>query len=725
MAATLSRPKPRPCPPALSCLSADGAARFVLCALLVLVPLALCPTTVDPFEQAKAALLTAGSVVLVGLGLAGGAFRGESLRRLRLVRDPLLSGFVLLTISAIVSTVFSLSPRTSWRGAVDSNAGLQTVLGYLVVFLATRASCRTPADARRLLAAAVAGAALVASYAVVQAVGLDPLTWHEASTVAGRRRVFSTVGHPIALGAYLVLAGPVVALLLRQAVQGRRWAIGAALALTAAAMGLALITAMSRAAWLGAVATGLVLLAGWWRSGARRACAAMIGLVLVGAFAGLFVARTGTLPKSWQAGLAERVRRFGEVGGRGPIWKGAWALFRAHPVCGCGLDSFRIAFGSVRPAELWRLEWGVTPSRAHNEALHLLATQGVLGGLCELAFLAGLAWAAARSWSQGPPGERPVVAALVAGLAGFLVCLLFGFLTIGSGLLFVVMAAILSREADQWADTSDQHRPSRLPLAALCASAAVAAFLVGPSLRAHALRKAGCELTRAAPEQAVVRFEQAVALDPADDRGWFELSNAALLVARESRAEVDYRKAQQALERAVALVPADPYHHAGLAKLMGERACLGHGGAERALREWEVALKLDPGNVLFLAEAARTALAVGQPARARDYAERGLTLAPDYAPLMARLGFCALAEGRPAEAASILRRALQANWQDESDEKAPTCASLAAACLALRQYEAAETAATDALRLRPDWPLARNLADRAHQLLSQSPFGSR
>src|SRR5262249_30941818 len=86
-----------------------------------------------------------------------------------------------------------------------------------------------------------------------------------------------------------------------------------------------------------------------------------------------------------------------------------------------------------------------TPGRAHNEAIHILATQGLLGGLALLVLLTGLVVAIVRAWRRSPQGDRPLLLAVGAGTLGFVVQNLFGFTVAGCGTLFVTFAALLSR----------------------------------------------------------------------------------------------------------------------------------------------------------------------------------------------------------------------------------------------------------------------------------------
>ena len=97
------------------------------------------------------------------------------------------------------------------------------------------------------------------------------------------------------------------------------------------------------------------------------------------------------------ASLAQRVRQFGESASRQHIWQAAWDIFRDHPLVGTGLDTFQIAFADKRTVAYWNLEWNGSPTRAHNEALNILATQGLLGGLAVLVLVAGVVIAARRA----------------------------------------------------------------------------------------------------------------------------------------------------------------------------------------------------------------------------------------------------------------------------------------------------------------------------------------
>jgi tetratricopeptide (TPR) repeat protein len=143
--------------------------------------------------------------------------------------------------------------------------------------------------------------------------------------------------------------------------------------------------------------------------------------------------------------LRQRVEGLTESSSRQHIWDAGLAIFRDHPWLGSGLDTFQLAFGLKRTAAYWQVEWDVTPTRAHNEALHVLVTQGVVGAAALLVLLLGLGVAAVRAWRRAPAEARPLVLAVGAGAVGFLVTGAFGFTVAACGGLFATFAGLLAR----------------------------------------------------------------------------------------------------------------------------------------------------------------------------------------------------------------------------------------------------------------------------------------
>src|SRR5262249_54950307 len=152
--------------------------------LLVLAPLVFGRWTTEAFTYNKAVVLQLVALALVGL--AGPARVWAALRDA--LRDPAAAGVLLFGLSAIVSTAASVSPRTSLQGAPESFAGLGVVLAYVVLFFAARAALGSVAGVRTVFRAAAVAAAGAAAYALLQAVGADPMDWSGVSLVGAFAR---------------------------------------------------------------------------------------------------------------------------------------------------------------------------------------------------------------------------------------------------------------------------------------------------------------------------------------------------------------------------------------------------------------------------------------------------------------------------------------------------------------------------------------------------------
>jgi O-antigen ligase/tetratricopeptide (TPR) repeat protein len=421
---------------------------------LVLMPLLFSRSAIEPFEFIKTSLLLLFTILLGALGLAAvagtlltapdrsGAIRDRMRRGLLALREPIALGFLLFLLSAAVSTAGSVSPRISLFGAHDSNAGLLTILGLVVLFFATRMCCRDADDARRLLAASLIGAAGAAAYGLVQAAGWDPLTWDRVGDLNGRMRPFGTLGHPNHLAAFLVMAFPVCIYFTHRAARRRCWSSLIVCVLVGVLSLLMVGISVSRSAWLALVGVLLILGAGALLLGVRWSagrCAMAVSVVIALGAPGLL------LPQGRELGahIAERARRFTESPARPHIWQGGLAVFREQPLLGCGPDAFQLAFARQRTPAFWDLEWGATPARVHNEPLHILATQGLLGAAAAGLIVLGLVRAIIRSW-RATPAAHPLLLVLAALTAAFCIQNVFNFTTAATGSLFVTGAALLS-----------------------------------------------------------------------------------------------------------------------------------------------------------------------------------------------------------------------------------------------------------------------------------------
>ncbi len=363
---------------------------------LVLSPVAFCRNTVEAFESCKVAVLCLVAIVLAALALSGGVGRVLRLSEEQwwrtscreawrsLWREPIALGMVLFLVSAIASTVTSLSPRTSFQGAHESYAGLCTVAGYTILFFATRTWGATRDGFRCLLGASVLGTACTCAYAVVQVAQLDPIPWDNGARFGAYLRPGSTLGHPNFLAAYLVMTFPITAYYAWEAARQRQRLALVVLVLVGSLACLGILLSLSRGAWLAFAGTTVLLVLGWLPPGRRCRWSVLVllaGVVLLAGLGILLASQAVPGRSVLLESLAERLRHLGDAASRRHIWRAGLEIFRDHPVFGCGLDTFQLAFEPKRTVEYWQSEWGATPAKAHNEAIHILATQGLLGAL--------------------------------------------------------------------------------------------------------------------------------------------------------------------------------------------------------------------------------------------------------------------------------------------------------------------------------------------------------
>ena len=170
----------------------------------------------------------------------------------------------------------------------------------------------------------------------------------------------------------------------------------------AAAIGIAVVLAGSRASWI-TFALALVL-SGWRLLGWKK-------LLMVFGFGGLMLMVLGVLSPQ----VSDRVTRTAHVlnadpsgvdaalSGRTRIWGAALCMVGNHPFNGVGARGFREAFPSCDPQRGQMAAWGEGPAlHAHQIVLEVLSETGGFGLLLWLAG-AALAW---RAWRFASDAAR-------------------------------------------------------------------------------------------------------------------------------------------------------------------------------------------------------------------------------------------------------------------------------------------------------------------------------
>ena len=265
-----------------------------------------------------------------------------------------------------------------------------------------------------------------------------------AAQVAGADRLSGVLG-PCNLKLGLVLASLAPFALFAA---GLRFGL-AGWCVAAAALGIVILLAGARAAW---ITFALVLLwSGWRLLGWKKLLGVFaFGAVMLAVLTLLSPQVRERIERTTHALTASEEGVDSALSGRARIWGAAACMARTHPVNGVGARGFREAFDACDPERGELAAWGEGPAlHAHQLVLEVLSETGMFGLLLWLAG-AALAWRAWRYASEAARERaRPAMVALAATVFPFNTHLAF-YSTFWGGLTLLLAAlyagSLLARE---------------------------------------------------------------------------------------------------------------------------------------------------------------------------------------------------------------------------------------------------------------------------------------
>jgi len=683
--------------------------------------------------------------------------------------EPIPLGMILFLISAFLSTLFSRSGITSFYGEHENFSGLITITSYTILFFGTWRLCREFTAFRALLLATVLSISCITLYGLVQAAGLDPFTWKRTASIGNFTRIFGTLGHPNHLATFLVMGFPIVCYF-RLLAWRQHWFLPTFILMTIeSASAILVVFSYSRGAWAAMGVMFMVFLFGLSKINEKKSTLMTVILPwIIGLILGVLT--FPTLPETSVADSPEslttssilstqpddvttpavgtstvaatmptegerssppsginalwlRVKQMGVSdlieGTRWPIWTAAFAMFLDHPLFGVGLDGFRLAFQPYRPPIYWLREWGGTPTHAHNELLHILATQGLFGAVAIIVLTAGIGISFLKILRRNEMPDRILPVAIFSGIIGFYITNLFSFTVIGTGTLFVTLAGILTGMSEapmsRRSPTGETNKP--LPTDKLLAEGnpsgrgslagagplAVAGPLAGVwivfgivlyvvvvvPLRANQLISHTIFDRALSPLVARERLEKGVQYDAHHPLYFYHLGMAykkeARAVSDPASRAASFKLAKNALDQAINLVPVDAENYIKLANLLliMVRESPPLASSDEVYQAIQKALELDPYNADYLLIGSDIATALGDTRRASRWALKSIQHYPHFAPPYAQLGFISLIEAvrlakdqnhaeikKLAEKAiDHLERSLPLFWANHTDKK--------------------------------------------------------
>lgn len=635
----------------------DRVIRWGFYLLFILVPLILTPWNFELFEYNKMMLTYAITAAIVGAWI----IKMIDAREFRVAKTPLDIPILLFVVSQFISTLFSMDPHVSWFGYYSRfNGGMFSVITYTLLYFAFVTNFTIIREAR-MLRVIVTAAAVVALYGVLEHFGIDKNLWVQDV----QSRVFSTLGQPNWLAAYLVSLVP-LAFALGITGQPVIWTTAAVLFFV-----VTLFT-RSRSGYAGLAVADVIFWATLFFS-KRNFKKYRIPFLLVHLaflvivfFNGVYIEQIDkwvTL-QGWRDRIAHKqvapakpqltpagtaLESGGTESGtiRKYVWQGAvnaWKGSTKNMLIGTGTETFAFAFYQYRPAgHNQTSEWDFLYNKAHNEFLNYLATTGILGLGSYLLFLGVFVY-----WFMRHHHSDPLVLALFAGWASILVTNFFGFSVVIMQIflfLFPTIAVTLDRPAH--GKTTDRTF-----------SLTILSSFTGYAQIAIALAAAAILL-------GLYRFWKADTL--------YALGN------RVSRAGQN-AQAQTLDAAAIALNPGEPVYHDDLASVLAslsisaaqdKNATLAADLAKRALAESSVAIATSPQNVNFWKTRTKlyytfSAFDSTLNAAAISSLEKAGVLSPNDPKIYYNLAILYGRDGNNQKALELLKRAktLKPNYRD-------------------------------------------------------------
>jgi putative inorganic carbon (hco3(-)) transporter len=478
--------------------------------LFILVPIILTPWNYELFEYNKMILTYALTVIIISAWVV----KMMQDKEIRIAKTPLDIPIALFVVSQLVSTIFSMDPHVSWNGYYSRfNGGMWSVISYVLLYYAFVSNFVSPSNQSSqslesgivnsesgkknkkkiletkpspnsvfsihnsviiLLKIALSTATIVSLYGVAERLGIDKHLWVQDV----QNRVFSSMGQPNWLAAYLVALLPVsMAFALKhQIINSKKQLLGSIgfvfWNLLSVLFFLVLLFTRSRSGLVGfAIADCIFWLILTLKTQNKQALILPVGIIhavfaLIIFFNGsginqidqyLTLEGIKTMANkkvATQSVIPQAEKPTGpalETGGtesgtiRKYVWQGAitaWQSTTKTFLIGTGTETFAFAFYQYRPVgHNLTSEWDFLYNKAHNEYLNYLATTGIFG-LVSYMLLIGvcMVWFIKSQWHSSPDA---VALALFAGWLSILITNFFGFSVVVIQLFFFLFPAML------------------------------------------------------------------------------------------------------------------------------------------------------------------------------------------------------------------------------------------------------------------------------------------
>jgi putative inorganic carbon (hco3(-)) transporter len=401
----------------------DKIIKYSFYALFFLVPIVFTSATSELFELNKMWLTWVLTIIIGASWLIKMALQKKIIFQKTFLDIPI--GLFLL--SQVISTIFSMDFHVSlWGYYSRFNGGLLSIISYILLYYAFLSNFQNDivTMVKKSLFVSLASGLIVALWGLPSHFGYDPTcllfrgTFDVSCWTADfmpKVRIFSTMGQPDWLAAYLAILIPVsFAYFISNWKLPDGWRIGnwklwTCLILTVLFF-IDLLYTRARSGFIGiwlSIAIFVVLY--FWldksRTSLREKLKSPLVILIAFFLITMFIVGTpiGQLRTFTLGGIRDHfqeskvaattqptpvpVQSF-ESGGGGTesgnirlfVWTGALNAWKSNPIFGTGVETFAFAYYKYKPAgQNLTSEWNFLYNKAHNEFLNYLTTTGIVG----------------------------------------------------------------------------------------------------------------------------------------------------------------------------------------------------------------------------------------------------------------------------------------------------------------------------------------------------------
>ena len=390
--------------------------RFSFALLFVLIPLILTPWNYELFEYNKMLMTYTLTAVIMGAWIV----HMIASKDIRIRKTPLDIPILLFVLSQLVSALFSMDPHVSWFGYYSRfNGGMLSVFTYVMLYYAFVSNFSFQSTISRFIQTMLITGTVVALYGVAEHFGIDKHLWVQDV----QNRVFSTLGQPNWLAAYLVACIPLSMALGIQSCWNIQRIVWNSVAIL---FFVTLLWTRSRSGLIAFAITDILFFLLLFLQGRPlKGEAFKTFLITHGAFL-LIIILNGTYVRqiddwitiqAWQKRFSKisfqpsdirqeatdasaiasassetkvpttppliesGVTDSGDI--RKYVWQGAVNIWKSSPktfFIGSGTETYAFAFYQHKPiGHNLTSEWDFLYNKAHNEYLNFLATTGIFG----------------------------------------------------------------------------------------------------------------------------------------------------------------------------------------------------------------------------------------------------------------------------------------------------------------------------------------------------------